>query len=645
MSWFAAADEIALAVAWMFLPGLLVGRALGLRGSWPLFGAAPISVGVLAFWPIVLAPLGIGWNRLSALVCVLVTVALAAVVGLVVRRRGGADDEERARFGPGLWWTVAGVVVAGAVGALAVVRGIGQPDLPAQTWDTVFHLNAVRLAIDTGNASSLYLGIVANPAGGATVYPAAWHSVTALATTSSIVVASNAVSLVIAALVWPVALAAAARALFPTWPWLGFTVPLVGSAFTAFPANLLAVGVLWPNALGYALVWPAVALTFLCARRVCDAAHSHGHWAPYVVAVVLSGIGVALSQPNAALVYAIVVTPMLVPELVRIRRALRGGLRVLPAVFAVLWLAMWAVAFVVSTRHIPVWGREATDSFLGGVAWAIGDGALGSGGWSTVLALLTLVGTAAAVVKRRWGFLVALALVLVLAGLSVSQTWPELLRPWYGEQLRLLGAATVVVAVAAGVGMAVPAALVERWVRDARWRPAVASGTVLAVAAATFVATGALRQQGREASLRWYHQEALTNTDYFFSRDELTMVERLDDVLPDDALVLGDPFTGSSLLWAIADVPVVFTHMRGGWTADATFLARHFDGIGADPEVCAALNRLGVTHLYVDRYVFWPDNVTHALYSGIPDAAPTASGFTLVDSGGTARVYRIDKCG
>lgn len=645
MSWFAAADEIALAVAWTFLPGLLVGRALGLRGSWPLFGAAPISLGVLALWPIVLAPLGIPWNRLSALVCVLVTAALAAVVGLVVRRRSRVADEERARFGPGLWWTVAGVAAASMVGALAVLRGIGEPDLPAQTWDTVFHLNAVRLAIDTGNASSLYLGIVANPAGGATIYPAAWHSVVALTTTSSIVVASNAVSLVIAALVWPLALAAAARALFPTWPWLGLTVPLAGSAFSAFPASLLAIGVLWPNALGYALVWPTVALTFLCARRVCDAAHSHGHWAPYAVAVVLCGIGVALSQPNAALVYAIIVTPMLVPELVRIRRALPGRRRVLPAVFAVLWLLFWAAAFAASAWHIPVWERGVTDSFLRGVAWAVGDGALGTGDWSIVLALLTLVGAAAAAVKRRWGFLVALVLLLVLAGLSVSQTWPEVLRPWYGEQLRLLAAAAVAVAVAAGVGMAVPAALIARWVRDDRWRRVVASATVLAVAAATFAATGALRQRGREAPLRWYHQEALTNTDYFFSRDELALVERLDEVLPDGSLVLGDPFSGSSLLWAISDVPVVFPHMRGGWTADARFLARHFRDIGTDPEVCAAVNRLGVTHLYVDRYVFWPDNIAHDLYTGIPRYAPTPTGFTLVDSGGTARVYRIDECG
>ena len=75
----------------------------------------------------------------------------------------------------GRWAPFAAFVVAAALLAWRTVQVMGTPASISQTYDAVFHLNSVRFALDTGQASSLTIGAMT----GRGFYPAG--PITALA--------------------------------------------------------------------------------------------------------------------------------------------------------------------------------------------------------------------------------------------------------------------------------------------------------------------------------------------------------------------------------------------------------------------------------------------------------------------------------
>ena len=87
--------------------------------------------------------------------------------------------------------------------ATICVRFIDAPDAFSQTYDAVYHLNAVRWIIDTGNASSVDFDMVVS---NGTVYPLGWHTLVVLTMrlsgVTSIPLATNAVMCAVAVLVW-----------------------------------------------------------------------------------------------------------------------------------------------------------------------------------------------------------------------------------------------------------------------------------------------------------------------------------------------------------------------------------------------------------------------------------------------------------
>ena len=110
-------------------------------------------------------------------------------------------------------------------------------------------------------------------------------------------------------------------------------------------------------------------------------------------------------------------------------------------------------------------------------------------------------------------------------------------------------------------------------------------------------------------------------------------------------MVLGDPFNGAALVPAVTGRSAVPPHVSGGSarSADAQYLLQHFRDIREDPEVCAAIGRLGVTHVYLDAPITiygWDLAQTNP---GMYDV--DTSGFEQIDSGGTAAVWRITTCG
>lgn len=696
MSWYQTVDELVRSVLVLFGPGALVGAVIGLRRWW-LIGAAPaLSVGLLSGWAVVLGVVGVPWTVLTVAGCVLLTAAVLAGAPRLVRRRWSVD-EARMGWAP---FTVAGLGVAGLLAAWAMKIGMVEPDAPPQTWDAVFHLNGLRFILDTQNGSSLHLGLLTNPMKEVSVYPAGWHDVTSLVVGDNIAVAANVVAIVIVAVLFPLGSALLASALLPASRFLPGLAAVASVSFVAFPSRLLSFGTLWPNALGYALLPIAMALTVRLleapVRRsipnpqagtrhaaspvraltdelvVASDGPTRRNRPALVVALVLTLVAVTAAHPNALLSYVVVVGVLLLSvvctTLVRaVRDRMVGVLLGVLVLLAAVALAAVALFRSPQMQSALAYSRPTYATARDAIIQALTDSQLGVLGWgnaeqSWVLAALTVLGFLYAASRRRlWWLAGSYVVVIVFDVAAMDQTLPIgfLTGPWYNDAVRLGGLVVLVAVplVALGLHLLLTGvlALVGQLVQALRRLGGLPGGTragrvVTAATAACIVVaflltTGLGRQDLREQRIRAeYGRSEDLAWPGIVTRGEIDLFKRMQETMPDDALVLGSPFTGSALVYALGGTQVVFSHFRGGWSADARYLGLHFNEIATDPEVCAAINRLGVTHVYLDPQMYWPEHASQQLYTGITAELPVSDGFTLVDQAERARLYSIDIC-
>ena len=312
-AWYAAWPTLLAAAGVLVLPGLVVSLAAGLRGIPAVAMAPPLSVTVVALSAVVAGRIGVPFGAGVVGVGAVVLAATLAGVLALARVLGLREAEPRSRTLTAETAGLAGAAAGGLCAAAAVVRGIGQPDVFPQTFDAVFHLNAVWQALHSRDASSLTLGTVAAPGRAAGFYPAAWHDVTTLVAQlggAGIVVSASAVSVTLAGIVWPLGCVLLLRQTVGARPGILVAGGMLSGAFAATPHLLLSYGTLWPNALATVLV-PAVLACAVTVLRVpgpaspdgvdpADAQRTMGRLRSAVlVLAVLPGL--LLAHPNAVL--------------------------------------------------------------------------------------------------------------------------------------------------------------------------------------------------------------------------------------------------------------------------------------------------------------------------------------------------------
>lgn len=218
----------------LFVPGYLIARALGLRGLWAVAVSGPASVTVVVIASIVAPLMGLTWGVLP--VALVTALLLLVVVGLRMLfwrglSLGTADEVLRP-------WARAATVAAPLVILVQVLLMIASPDHISQTFDNIFHLNAVRYILDTGNASPFWVSSLTSAESGVlpTFYPAGWHALSALLvglSGVSIPVASNALLIGFTTFTWTTGIIALTREL---WGSRTVTIVAAAAAATCFPA-------------------------------------------------------------------------------------------------------------------------------------------------------------------------------------------------------------------------------------------------------------------------------------------------------------------------------------------------------------------------------------------------------------------------
>ena len=215
-----------------------------------------------------------------------------------------------------------------------------------------------------------------------------------------------------------------------------------------------------------------------------------------------------------------------------------------------------------------------------------------------------------------------LAVLLVVVALDALRTWLSPLGARAGSALRAalgrIGLASVSTAVLrAGAAVAALAVCLPIMLIGSR-------------AVATDVREGYLPVHG--------------DTRFIADTAELDMIRRLPDELPDNAVVIGDPVAGTGY------IPIL-TGMRSVWVfpgqaaddQDGIYLRENFNRIHTDPHVCELLHRHGIQYFYADKDIVFNGNRLSKFRPGLY-GVDTSSGFTLVDSGGTASLWHIDIC-
>ena len=637
--------------------------------------------------------LGLGWPVWLPVAVSLATAAVLGLAAFLLRRRWRVVSEPDPR--PVTLAGVLGLLPAFALGALTIARGFGRPENLSQTYDALFHYNAVALILDTGHASSLTIGSLGNPDVEPVFYPAAWHDLAALvvATTgTSIPAAANLLSAAVAVVLWPLSCLLLARQLFGRSPAALAVTGVLSIGFTAFPWGLLGFGVLWPNALGLALAPAALAVVVSLSGWARDDAIGAGRGWLMLPAVL---VGAALSHPNV--LFGLIVLAVFPAgaalllrawRLHRAGRTGRGALEVL-GVLAVLGLTWYWAATTPALAGIRTqyWAPFETP------ARAVGEVLLNATNGNSALWLLSgivLVGAYASTraVPLRW-LVAAHAATGFLYLLTASVNRPDTQKftgYWYNDSFRLaamLPITGVPLAVAGILLLSTAAARAAATVRhtsasapepapaapapDPRHtstygasdgaqdrhtstygvlgRGAAAGVPVLVAAVAlTVLVVGVTKGMYlKERQGRLVDSYAIPEPHGLAGPNDRAFYVRIKDRIPEHAVVANNPWDGSGMLWALADRRPLFPHFNTVISDQQEYLAEHLGEASTNPRVCRTANELGVQYLLIGSSLFWPQDPRRDDYPGLSDPQ-SRPGFELVDSDGARKLYRIDAC-
>jgi hypothetical protein len=655
-SWIALLPLVAAYGLLFFVPGGFVLWCARIPWFLGLPLAPAITVGIAGAGAVAIQFMGIGWGLATFAVLTVISAAVAYGAGRWIMPSFDGWAKARGRF----WWGAAGTVFGCVITMVPLAAGIRDSSNPSQAWDAIFHLNAIQYILQTGHGSSLTLGVVSNPALTTSYYPAGWHDVVALlATPSTIASAANASSLVIAGLVWTAGLAVLSAVLFPRQRQLAFLLPVLGSSFVAFPARMLSYGTLWPNALATALLPSLFALLILLVSRSLPARTR----LMTGVVFALATLGACLAHPTSLLAVAYLGVPLFVARLwPTVRRRWEQGHRaavsvivaavvigvpILVALAVRLPLVKAVVAYPRSQymTHAQAFGEALFDSMFGTTGF-------GTPSASWLIAALTVVGFVLLVRRRgtRWlplGYLISVGLYMVAAG--PDNPLRLFVGFWYTDPVRLGGLVPLfATALAAYAAYWCSAALVI-WVRRRSVRrspvrmlsnPALASAITIVILAA---GTLGFRFTPRESEMYLDYVAPLTSPTELLTKPEMAMIRQSHDVIPANAVTIGNPFNGSAYLYSLGNRQVLLRHLSGALTPDIKYVIRNFHELGKDPKLCHILNSLNVKYLYYDPHVYFPGDDQQKSFATLSPKG-LMSELSPVARGGGAVIYEITGC-
>lgn len=648
--WIPLIGPLAVALAALLIPGLLVSLTAGQRGFHALALAPVLSVTAISMGAVAGSLIGIPWGWWSPAAMALTMAIVAGVAQRLFRQPPAPGAAANVRREPVMWLALAlAVILLGR----HVRNVLDRPDSFSQTFDNIFHLSAIRYIADTGNASSLTVGQLTAGGDGMAFYPAAFHDTVSLVlqvAPASITLATNAVLVVTVALVWPLSSLFLVRmVLRASWPTM-VAAGVLTASFTAFPLLLLNFGVLYPNLFGLAILPALLALLVQWLslgqeRRIQN---------PVCALLLALGLpGLALAHPNTLMVLVAVAGPLFAVYNHRALAAHRLGLMSRRSlVTRLVALGIFALFTAVAWRYIRPADEHATWEPLDGVPDALGQALLNAPDGARAAWMVSALAALGLLSAHRHGLVwlasvwsVLVGLWLVVAGFVPSELRTYLTGIWYNDPRRFSATLPLAALPLAALGVQIVSHhLLVAWRRFPGGGTRERQGRL----AVTVLLAGLLVLGTQRAA---YMNEAVENASSLYAvrpdsplvtTDENTLIQRIPTLVPADAVIATNPWNGSSMVYALTGHPTTTTHIFYDATPDLAMIRDHLDEAASKPAACEAAERLGVQY----ALDFGPQEVhfgTHP-YPGLDELAE-APGFRLVAREGAAALYELVGCG
>jgi hypothetical protein len=669
VSWMSALPDVLACVGLFFLPGLLATYLGGLRGITAWASAPLVTVAVVAAVAVLGGRFNFRFGVWPVAAGTVVMALLAAGLGLLLRARGVKRPPADPR-GYSLAVLV-GAAVAALIGSVTFLTGVRRPDAISQSWDSVFHYNAIRYIEQTGNASPLTIGTLGQPGVKGSVYPDAWHAMAALLaelTHAQVSVAASVTCLVVAVLVWPLSCLLLARHLFGNTGTRALAAVLVtgmlSSLFGAFPWILTgAYGVLWPNALGMAMAPAGVAIGMSVTRISDGDTFGAQRW----LFGLLAAWAIGIAHPNSALSVAVIcVFPLLMavgPEVARqYRRHRLGTTLAVAGIVAVAAVGVFVVSRLPTVRYVEQIYWRPTETPPHAVVSALSNGTNGQAP-ELLLATFLIVGVVACFLWRQWRWLVCAELVFVALYVGAAGVGSHLARMftglWYDDSYRIAATLPVVAIPLTTIGVLA----VGEWLRQALSRAGSAAAAARpAQALAVPIIVGALVAGATAAQSvpRNVHTVGLqfntSGDETLVSPSKVEFLQTVARLVPPSALVADNPFDGTAYLFALTGTRVLFPQLNQSAGVDVGYLAHNLVQLGQNARACDLVRRYRVEYMVVAPDDFLTERELHGssgaqvraelgFYAGVADPAADG-GFRLIASagGGQFRLYKITIC-
>lgn len=585
-------------------------------------------------------------------------------------------DKIRWRYLP-TWW---GFALACAVGFLLAATPMfvsAPPDNPVQQWDPSFHMNGVWGITQLGVAAPGE-GLAHNFGGAASRgYPIGWHAFTSLfATAPTTVPVSNASSLALMA-VWVVATAAFVRFIYPSRIAV-LASPVIAGVLPSMPADALTMYSQAPNAMSVALLPGIAAISVLAGRQTVAILEGRAsHWRHLLQTLLIAFIALyggiqahpvvafnllvllvpaALSGAAALIVWsvrhrraataavvslgvaaavALVIFVQLTPEVESMRDYNRDGVNLMTAISQVfaptppfprsVGVPLTAGVLTVLVTLGSVWIVLARN---GRHAWARWQGAVRPVAWPI------------------WSYL----LFLTLTFFAYGPDWPIrtwIVGPWFNDGRRIMEPMSLPLVMLAAVGFEWLTIWVVRW-----WKMSFGSQSrsqqswvAFGLGAFLFAATLGAGTDGRVAAARSVTDPSALGKPGMATQGVLDMMRELPDLLPEDAVILGDPQAGGVYVQMIGQRWAYFPQLSllNADRESQDTLVTGFNNIGVDPRVCEVIVEQGITHFLQVPDGYYYSRLRSDRMPGLYQV-DTSQGFELVAQGDDARLYRITAC-
>lgn len=664
--------NVAVSLILLYGLGALVLRTIRFPWPWALIAAPAVSTCAFCLLGESFYSLGIDANPWTMFFYPVVFLCLTVVGSdLLIKRVIELPSIPWRRF-------LLFMAVGAGFGYFVFVRALPSTGAIFQSEDIAKHALQIQAFVDSHTLSSLHSSIYQAdldiaPFKGVGFYPCAWHTLCALVcqiTNGDVPTVMNATNFALSSLVYPLSSLGLLATLFENerLNWAAASISCV--CISAFPWGLLVFGPLFPNlcALSFlpSIVWLFVKASFP-STLTFKARLS------LFVAFLLASIGMALSHPNAIFSAAVILIPYCV--YLASTRALFPKSRLLTPRLQSIATIVFCAAIWIALRHSPAfkgvtsfnWAAYCSkwQSLINVLTLSFTDGFSDvSFVAQPVVALALIAGCCQISRQKNTGWLpfsYAFACLICMVCMSTEGELKHLLGGfWYTDPFRLAATAGIAAVPLAALGLdSMIEWLSEKITVEVLQRKGIAPSLqaahiafavlTFAIVIPSFAIPGICSVETAFTKIR-LDVKAMYSMENPYSPKEREFVNKVKEVLPDDAVIINNPLDGSLLAYGFDDLHCYY-RSRWGYGDDSEMpesavIRNRLKDYASDSAVQDAVKTIGAEYVLLldtkgstDSFLQWYYNPS--LFEGITEIDSTTPGFELVLADRNLRLYRI----